>query len=79
LPQNPTTRGTNTKAEFGIGEDLQQFSVNYLPLLLQGLELPSDLHTPLEHLTGAQVRQMREWVWALLWKGLEEVLQGTRR
>ena len=40
LLKDPSTRGTNTTAEFRIGEHLQQFGVNCLALLLQGLELP---------------------------------------
>jgi hypothetical protein len=40
LLKDPSTRGTNTTAEFRIGEHLQQFDVNCLAFLLQGLELP---------------------------------------
>jgi hypothetical protein len=50
--------------EFSIREHLQQFSVYCLALLLQGLELPCDLHPPLKQLVGIEFRQMREWVWA---------------
>ena len=79
LPKNPSTRGTDSKAEFGIGEGLQQGGVNYLALLLQDLELPSDLHPPLEQLIGVQVCQMGELVFLFRRQGLEQVLQGTWR
>jgi len=56
---------TNALAEFSRGEDLGEFSVNDLALLLQGLELPLDLHPPEHQLIGRQGRQMREGIWVL--------------
>jgi hypothetical protein len=38
----------NTKAQFCIREHLQQFGVNFSALLLQGLQLGTDLHPTLK-------------------------------
>jgi hypothetical protein len=56
LPQHPSTKGTNAKAQFSIREHLQQFSVYGVPFLLQGLEVPCDFHPPLKQLVWVQIR-----------------------
>jgi hypothetical protein len=45
-----------------------------LALLLQGLDLTSDLHSPLEQLIRVQIRQMGEGIILFRRQGLEEVL-----
>ena len=69
----------NTKAKFGIREGIQQVGVNCLAFLLQGLELPRDLHPPLKQLVWVQIRQVREWVRSLWWRGLEQSVQCSWR
>ena len=48
LLEHPTTRGTNTKAQFGIGEGVLEFSINHLALLRKVLQLAGDLHSPIQ-------------------------------
>jgi hypothetical protein len=43
LLEDPPTRGTNALAQFRKTEHFQQFSVDCLALLFQGLDLPCDL------------------------------------
>jgi hypothetical protein len=50
-----------------------------LAFLLQGLDLPCDLNPPLKQLIRTEVLQMGERIFSFRWKGLEKVLQGTRR
>ena len=38
---------------------------------IKGLDGACYLHPPLNQLVGIEICQMREWVWALRWQGLE--------
>jgi hypothetical protein len=79
LLQNPSTRGTNTKTEFGVRENALEVGINRLAFLLQGLDLPSDLNPPLQQLIRVEVLQMGERVCAFRRERLQKVLKGTRR
>ena len=79
LLENPTTWGTNTKAEFSIAKGGKQFGVNYLPLLFQGLDGACDLYPSAEKGIRRERCQMRKWVWAFRREGLEQMTQCSWR